>query len=61
MPRYEFKCPKCKSIIELDKKISDDTLPLCCEPDCGGIEMIKIMSSTSFVLAGDCWARDGYK
>jgi len=45
----------------LDRKISDNTLPLCCLPGCDGIEMNKIISKSSFSFVGPGWAKDGYK
>ncbi len=60
MPRYDFQCPKCKRVIEIEKSIKDDTLPLCCEENCGGIEMIQLISKSNFHLKGLGWAAEGY-
>ncbi len=60
MPVYEFCCPKCKKVIELQKSIHDESRPLCCEPDCGDIEMEQIISRSSFHLKGLGWAAEGY-
>jgi putative FmdB family regulatory protein len=60
VPIYEYQCPKCKTIIELQQKFSEKVAPLCCEKDCN-IEMESVISSTSFALKGHSWARDGYK
>ena len=60
MPRYEFECPKCKRVIELERSIKDETVPLCCEDSCGGIEMIQLISRSSFSLKGTGWAAQGY-
>ncbi len=60
MPFYDFLCSKCKTVIELKKSIHDDTCPLCCNEGCDGIEMVRIISKTSFALKGLGWAAEGY-
>lgn len=62
MPTYEFRCPKCRRVIELQRSIKDEgTPPLCCEPGCDGQqEMEQIISKTAFSLKGRGWAADGY-
>ena len=60
MAIYDFQCPRCKRVIELEMKITDDLKPLCFEGTCDGVEMSKLMSKTSFVLVGGGWAKDGY-
>lgn len=60
MPTYEFRCPKCSKTIELVRSINDETLPLCCEQECGAIEMERIISQTGFSLKGGGWANEGY-
>ena len=60
MPTYQFRCPKCRREIELQRSIKDESKPLCCEDSCGGIEMEQLISTTSFILSGNGWARDGY-
>lgn len=60
MPVYEYRCMKCKREVELQQSINDETVPLCCEDSCGGIAMQRVISSTSFVLVGGGWGRDGY-
>lgn len=57
MPIYEYKCPNCGDTVELFKRISDDTLPVC--SDCG-VEMIKLISNTSFILKGSGWYKTDY-
>ncbi len=61
MPIYEFRCPKCRRTIELQKSIHDESAPICCEEGCDGQqEMERVISSSSFSLKGAGWARDGY-
>jgi len=56
MPLYEFACLDCKRIIEKLQKFEDP------EPNCDkcGQQMFRIISSTSFVLKGGGWYKDGY-
>lgn len=61
MPNYEWECQKCHQVLELFQSISDKNVPLCCNDECGGIEMVRIISKTSFQLKGSGWAKDGYK
>ena len=58
MPIYEYKCSKCEKIIELFIFNKEKDEPPICE-ECKE-EMVKILSSSSFVLKGNCWANDGY-
>lgn len=61
MPRYEFQCPKCRDVIELDRSMNDTSVPLCMQEGCDGQqEMTQLISKTSFSLKGSGWASDGY-
>ena len=57
MPVYEYECPTCEKVFEVQQKISDEALKNC--PDCGG-EVKKIVSMSSFQLKGGGWYSDGY-
>ena len=57
MPVYEYECPACEKVIEVQQRISDDPLSTC--PDCGG-EVKKLVSMSSFHLKGGGWYSDGY-
>jgi putative FmdB family regulatory protein len=57
MPVYEYECPTCNKIIEVQQRISDDPLSTC--PDCGG-KVKKLVSMSSFQLKGGGWYSDGY-
>jgi len=60
-PLYEFSCPKCKRVIELERKVAERSVaPMCCEEGCN-IDMELMVSKTSFALKGSGWAKDGYK
>lgn len=54
---YEYKCDKCDKEFEVEQKISDPVLTNC--PTCDG-SVKKLISRSSFVLAGTGWYRDGY-
>ena len=60
-PLYEYACPKCKKVVEIQQKISDrHVAPMCCEEGCS-IDMELVVSKSSFALKGSGWAKDGYK
>ena len=56
MPIYEFCCILCNGKKELMQEYS---VP---PPTCEGCEepMFRMISSTTFVLKGDNWEKDGY-
>lgn len=56
MPIYEFKCVKCKILIEKIQK-HDDPNPLCQE--CNE-RLERVLSQNSFRLKGKGWYKDGY-
>jgi putative FmdB family regulatory protein len=60
MPRYEFRCEKCGSEIEITKSIHDESVPFCCEEGCGALPMVQQISLSSFHLKGLGWAAEGY-
>ncbi|HEB68537.1 MAG TPA: zinc ribbon domain-containing protein [Desulfobulbus sp.] len=57
MPVYEYECPKCKKVHEVQQKMTDEPLSSC--PECGG-EVKKLISVSSFQLKGGGWYADGY-
>ncbi len=56
MPLYDFACKHCNSEIEMFKKMNEKA------PNCSvcGRSMVRVMSTTSFVLNGRFWEKDGY-
>lgn len=61
MPIYQYQCTKCGKEMELVQSFAEKKAPLCVEPGCDGQqEMESVIGSTSFVLKGHGWARDGY-
>lgn len=57
MPVYEYECPACEKVIEVQQRMADEPLSQC--PDCDG-PVKKIMSMSSFKLKGGGWYADGY-
>ena len=57
MPIYEYECPACEKVFEVQQRISDDPIQNC--PECQG-EVKKLMSMSSFQLKGGGWYADGY-
>ncbi|RUM33755.1 MAG: zinc ribbon domain-containing protein [Desulfobulbus sp.] len=57
MPVYEYECPSCEKVFEVQQRMSDDPLKIC--PDCGG-QVKKLVSMSSFHLKGGGWYSDGY-
>jgi putative FmdB family regulatory protein len=60
MPTYSYECSTCKQEFEKVQKISDPPAKHCETPGCPGTPKRTIPSSTSFVLVGKGWYRDGY-
>lgn len=60
MPIYEFRCLSCNNEFEFFINYKDlDKTKYC--PKCNSINIKRLISKSSFVLKGPCWARDGYK
>jgi putative FmdB family regulatory protein len=59
MALYDYYCEKCNLNIEINKKISDDSIEYC--SSCN-LEMKRLISKANFVLAeGNVgWYKDGY-
>jgi putative FmdB family regulatory protein len=57
MPIYEYQCPSCNRAFEKMVKLGAANPPC---PECGGEEVRKRISATSFVLKGGGWYRDHY-
>ena len=57
MPVYEYECPQCQTVLEIQQKIADPPIGVC--PECGGA-VKKLMSMSSFQLKGGGWYADGY-
>ena len=63
MPLYRYRCINCEidfeKIMSITEKCDDKTQVLC--PSCGSIEVIPLLSKTSFSLKGEGWYKDGYQ
>lgn len=59
MPTYEYRCPKCEVVAEVNKRVRDIDLPYNCKA-CGNVCQ-RQMSTNSFHLKGIGWAKDGYR
>ena len=57
MPIYEYECPSCDKVFEVQQRMIDDPLKTC--PDCQS-EVKKLVSVSSFQLKGGGWYADGY-
>jgi len=57
MPVYEYECPACEKVFEVQQRMADAPLSQC--PNCEG-PVKKIMSRSSFQLKGGGWYADGY-
>ena len=57
MPIYEYKCESCGNEFEELMKINAPAPPC---PACGGEDVGRLVSRTSFVLKGGGWYKDGY-
>lgn len=68
MPTYEYACENGHEFEEV-QSINDEPLKICpmiipfSGPDFEKCEarVKKLISKSSFILKGDCWAKDGYK
>lgn len=61
MLTYEYECKKCEYRFEAEQKISEAPLKRCVREGCSGEVKRLIPRSTSFVLKGSGWYKDGYK
>ncbi|MCI5221858.1 MAG: zinc ribbon domain-containing protein [Candidatus Electrothrix sp. AR4] len=57
MPVYEYECPACEKVFEVQQRINDQ--PLTCCSVCGG-DVKKLVSMSAFHLKGGGWYSDGY-
>ncbi len=60
MPVYEYECEECKHVNERTHSIKDIITKLKCDK-CEKLAKVKrLISTTSFVLKGGGWFKDGY-
>ncbi len=53
MPIYEYKCKNCAHVFDVLQKMSDDPLSKC--PECGRLDLRKLLSAPNFRLKGGGW------
>lgn len=58
MPSYDYECPKCGSVEEVEHSIRDEPEVVCSM--CHEKKKRLISKNTTFVLVGDGWAKNGY-
>jgi len=56
MPTYVYECRTCGRF-DVEQRVVDEPLTHC--PKCGA-DVRRLIGSTSFVLKGSGWAKDGY-
>lgn len=62
MPTYEYRCKR-GHLFEREQPINDEPITVCDQLDSEapcGMSCQRLISSTSFVLKGSCWAKDRY-
>jgi putative FmdB family regulatory protein len=55
---YEYHCTHCLHEWEQEQSIKDDAITTC--PSCNQESAKRLISKSSFVLAGSGWAKDNY-
>jgi len=63
MPTYLYCCEKTQQEFEAIHSINEELqeCPKCKENNLESHKPKRLIANTSFVLVGDCWARDNYK
>ena len=59
MPIYEYRCNSCAYLFDALQKVSDAPLTEC--PDCGALELRRLISAPSFRLKGGGWYETDFK
>ena len=59
MPIYEYRCKSCGHEMEAFQRLSDDPLKEC--PNCGDLELAKLISAAGFRLKGGGWYETDFK
>jgi putative FmdB family regulatory protein len=59
MPIYEYQCKKCRHKFEQLQKITEKPLRVC--PKCKKLQLVKLVSNTSFQLKGSGWYVTDFK
>ena len=59
MPIYEYRCKACDHEVEVLQKMSDKPLRKC--PECGRLQLQRLVSAPSFRLKGAGWYETDFK
>jgi putative FmdB family regulatory protein len=59
MPIYEYRCDSCAYLFDVLQKVSDAPLKEC--PECGALELRRLISAPSFRLKGGGWYETDFK
>jgi putative FmdB family regulatory protein len=59
MPIYEYRCKSCDHETEALQKMSDKPLRKC--PECGRMQLQRLISAPSFRLKGEGWYETDFK
>ncbi|HEX20141.1 MAG TPA: zinc ribbon domain-containing protein [Acidiferrobacteraceae bacterium] len=59
MPIYEYRCEACGHTFETIQKLSDEPLREC--PECGAVQLKKLVSAAGFQLKGSGWYETDFK
>lgn len=59
MPIYEYRCESCAYLFDALQKVSDAPLKEC--PECGALELRRLVSAPSFRLKGGGWYETDFK
>lgn len=59
MPIYEYRCEACAHTFEVLQKMSDEPLKKC--PECGVMQLKKLVSAAGFQLKGSGWYETDFK
>ena len=55
---YEYKCKACGAEHTIEHSITEQPKKQC--PECGKMQLKRLISQNSFCLKGGGWAKDGY-
>lgn len=58
MSRYDYQCPQCNKIIEIERSIKAKEEPVFC--DCG-CQLVRIYNNVSLNFVGDGWQTNDVK
>lgn len=59
MPIYEYRCKACEHETEALQKMADKPLRKC--PECGRLQLQRLISAPSFRLKGEGWYETDFK